>query len=220
MLPVGFDADGNSAYQQWGLRIGTPWEPRVSWFDIHHGHSLAVLYPGFTALLRNGDLGKAASSAIYWYLRSNRAGDGAGVDSGIILSQAALERLTSACLASLGLSQKGSPSSRFIRAWQALKLPTGIPSGTRLVRRARRKENWSNAAEALTAVRNDLVHPQGRLKAPVGRFVSEIWRLAQWYVELTLLRLSDYKGPYTDWLRARWVGEVENVPWATRRNRS
>ena len=179
-----------------------------------------MLYPGFTALLRNGDLGKAASSAIYWYLRSNRAGDGAGVDSGIILSQAALERLTSACLASLGLSQKGSPSSRFIRAWQALKLPTGIPSGTRLVRRARRKENWSNAAEALTAVRNDLVHPQGRLKAPVGKFVSEIWRLAQWYVELTLLRLSDYKGPYTNWLRARWVGEVENVPWATRRNRS
>ncbi len=139
VLPVGLDAGGHRAYENWGLGLGTPWEPRGSWFDLHHGECLAGLYPGFMALLRDGDLGKAASSAIYWYLRSNRAGEGAGVDSGIILAQAALERLTSAYLARRGLPQKGNAAVRFVRAWQALGLPTAIPKATSLVYRARTK---------------------------------------------------------------------------------
>jgi hypothetical protein len=102
ILSVGFDAADEKVYEDWGIRITTPWESRVSWFDLHHGEWLSALYPGFLSLICDGDLGKAVSNALYWYLRSNRGGDGAGIDSGIILSQAALERVSSAYLDAKG----------------------------------------------------------------------------------------------------------------------
>jgi len=110
------------------MRLSTPWQSRLGWFDVHHGQTLGQVYPGFASLLRDGDLGDAAARALYWYLRSNRAGEGAGIDSGLLLSQAALERLAHDCLNKAGLATSGKAAERIRRALRHLNLRS---TGTR-----------------------------------------------------------------------------------------
>lgn len=214
VLPVGEDKAGNRVFEEWGCRLATGWEPRLSWFDDHNGQVLSELYPGFIDLLNDGCLGEAAKVALYWYLRSNRAGEGAGVDSGIILSQAALERLTVAYLSHSGQSTDGRAAERFRRTFSGLKLPTSIPRKMAPLSTAARKCGWTDLPEAIVKVRNELVHPKDRLPIRIGKVVTPVWQVAQWYIELLILALAGYRGVYSNRLRARWRGEVERVPWA------
>ena len=41
------------------------------------------------------------------------------------------------------------------------------------------------------------------------RAYYEAWNLAQWYLELTLLKLCGYEGSHGNRLNQKWVGEVE-----------
>jgi hypothetical protein len=213
ILPVGFDARENNVYENWNAGLGTPWEGHLSWFDTQNGQALAMLYPGFVAALRDSALAGPVSDALYWYLRSNRAGGGAGIDSGIILSQAALERLVSAYLAKAKVSSGSNTATRLRATCQVLKLPTAVPKAVPRLYYGRRRKLWKDAPDAIAQVRNELVHPKARLAIPLGRLIPDTWQLAQWYIELCILRLSNYRGVYSNRLRARWVGQVENVPW-------
>lgn len=217
VLSVGFDSQGKRIYENWGIQISTPWETCFSWFDTNHGETFSLLYPKFVALLRHPQLGKPVRDALYWYLRSSRAGAGAGVDSGIILSQAALERLSYAYLEKEKLPTDGSAADRLRRACQHLGLPTAVPKAASQIYNARRRKVWSDVPDAITKVRNELIHPKDRLKIPIGKVVPSTWMLAQWYIELFILRLCGYDGVYSSRLRARWRGEVENVPWVRKR---
>ena len=217
ILPVGFDANGCRIFEEWGVPIDTPWQSCFSWFDRRNAQTLAKLYPGFTALLRDPDLGESAKAALYWYLMSNRAGMGTGIDSGIILSQAALERLATAYFAKAGILSTSrnarSAAGRLRCACQDLQIPTAIPSAASSVYGARRRGAWKDLPEAITKVRNELVHPKARLKVPVGKVVSSVWNLAQWCIELFILRHSNYADVYSNRIRARRIGQVEKVPW-------
>ncbi len=99
---IGYGRGGEELYEDWGLRIASPWQVCRSWFDIHHGEALAVAFPGFVRLMHHPTLADAGYAALYWYLRSNCAG--AGVDGGLILSQAALEGLSIAILNEAGIT--------------------------------------------------------------------------------------------------------------------
>ena len=54
---TGLNAGGAAIYEEWGMRLSTLWELRLGWFDVHHGQSLAQVYPGFISLLGDADLG-------------------------------------------------------------------------------------------------------------------------------------------------------------------
>jgi hypothetical protein len=214
VLPVGVDEAGNRVFEEWGCKLETAWEPCLTWFDTDNGQSLGELYSGFIDLLHDQDLGEAVKSALYWYLRSNRAGEGAGVDSGVILSQAALERLTTAYLVKLGTSTQRHAAENFRAALRHLKLPTAIPQGMSALSTARRKGIWKDLPDAIVKVRNELVHPDARLNIRIGKVVAGVWNAAQWYVELCILRLAGYRGVYSRRIHTNWRGEVERVPWA------
>lgn len=216
VLPVGVDLAGNRVFEEWGVRMATAWEPRVSWFDDHNGQTLSALYPGFVDLLHDPEMGEPVKSALYWYLRSNRAGEGAGVDSGVILSQAALEGLTNAYLNRIRLSTTGRAADRFLRFFNHLKLPTAIPSRMSALSTGQKKGDWVNLAEVVVNVRNEMTHPNRRLHTKVGKVVGTVWQIAQWYVELSILALAGYDGVYSNRLHARWRGQVELVPWVNR----
>ncbi len=216
ILAVGFDHLGARVHEQWGVRTGTPWEARLAWFDAHHGQSLGALYPGFRALLHKPNLGNAVSRALYWYLRSNRGGAGLGVDSGLILAQAALERLSSAYLDAAGVKpSKGNRFADYLReSLLRLGIPTAIPGSLLKGLDAGQRANcWKDGPEAIARIRNELVHPKNRLPVKIGTVMAEAWNLSQWYIELILLRLSSYSGEYANRLNVRWIGQVENVPW-------
>ena len=78
----------------------------------------------------------------------------------------------------------------------------------------RRKGVWTDLPELVVKVRNELTHPNARLPIQVGKVVATVWQIAQWYIELSILALTGYRGVYSNRLRARWRGEVERVPWA------
>lgn len=214
VLPVGVDRSGDTAFEEWGVRKATAWEPRISWFDAQYGQTLAMLFSGFIDLMHDSEMGEPVKAALYWYLNSNRAGEGAGVDSGVILSQAALERLTNAYLVRTGLSTGGSTTQRFRRAFRHLKLPINIPKRMSAVYAGQRKGVWADLPEAIVKVRNELTHPTARLPFPVGRVVSAVWQVAQWYIELSILTLAGYRGVYWNRLHSGYLGDVEQVPWA------
>jgi hypothetical protein len=216
---TGFDVDGGDAYQEWGMRLSTRWEPCLGWFDIHHGEALARVYPSFVSVLGDRDLRDAAAYALHWYLRSNRGGEGAGIDSGLLLSQAALERLAQAVLRKAALSTSGNAAERIRRALRHLGLPVAIPAHARRLLAGKRRQAWSDGPDAITKIRNELVHGEKRLSIQLSPTISDGWRLAQWYVELIFLRLCGYDGAYSNRLNPGWVGQVEPVPWAKTRAR-
>ena len=200
-------------YEQWGSRICTPWEVHWRFFDTHHAEFLRALYPGFRALLHDHAMGDAVSTALYGYLRSNRGGEGAGIDSGVILSQASLERLTIAYLEAQGVSL-AKTAANLRETLLRLDISTTIPNALTRLAKGAGEAGWKDGPHALTSVRNELTHPKKRLPFKVGDVVYEAWNLSQWYIELIILRLAGYDGEYGNRLTERWVGQVEPVPWA------
>ena len=152
-------------------------------------------------------------------MRSNRAGDSAGIDGGLVLSQAALERLAVAVLHKNGLATRGKVAERMRRALRHLGIPTAISQATPRLYSGKRRQLWIDGPGAVTKIRNELVHPASRLGAKPGSYFFEAWQLAQWYVEMMLLRMAGYDGFYSNRLRARWIGQVEPVPWARKGKR-
>lgn len=213
--PVGYDGQNAVAYESWGTLLSAPWQSGYAWLDTHHGEFLAQAYSGFVAALHDKKLREAVSAALYWYLRSNRGGDGAGIDSGLILSQSALERLSVGVLSSSGSTIPKTAAEKIRAACLELGIPTKLPPHLKELQKARRIDpKLSDAINMIVGVRNELVHPKRRMVVKTAPLIVPCWQLAQWYIEMFLLRLSGYSGQYSNRLRARWVGEVEFVPWA------
>lgn len=213
---AGFNVRDELVYQGWQQRISSPWGGPFSWFDANNGTTLVQAYDGFVRLVRDAKLGEAVDAALYWYLRSNRGGDSEGVDGGVILSQAALERLSVAVLNKNGLPTNGYASERIYQALELCQIPSAVPTAL-----SRLSANWTDGPLAITKVRNELVHPKERLPDKPGAYAFEAWQLAQWFVEMFVLRLAAYDGVYGNRLRLnRWVGQIEPVPWAQSRRSS
>ncbi len=98
-LAVGFDSRENRVWETWSSP-GARWASPTSWFDPHHCDELAKLFPGFMNKWKDENWRKTLHEVIYWYLSSNCStlGLGINIDGGIILTQAAIERLSFECV--------------------------------------------------------------------------------------------------------------------------
>ena len=81
---------------------------------------------------------------------------------------------------------------------------------------AKTGKKWVDGMEAVTSIRNSLVHPDSDRTLPGGSYY-DAWRLSLQYIELTLLYLCRHNGKYANRLGKRFVGQVESVPWAITR---
>ncbi len=209
-LQEGFDQNGDKAWEQWGSNSVAPWGYNPSWFDRMNGSLLGEIFPGFWAMLNDPAWEDAIRTALYWYLRSNSPGSGPGIDGGLILTQAALERLSFS-----QLSRTHSPVSRQITAaLESMSIPTNIPRSCRSLRTLARNHRWQNGPHAISEVRNELVHPRDKYGREISSAYYEAWNLGQRYIELMLLRLFGHRGLHANRLTQRWRGEVVRVPWA------
>jgi hypothetical protein len=222
-LPVGFDSNGSRVFEQWGLpRIAAgTWNGSLSWFDQHHAEMLSRIFPEFLALWENKSWREPLSKALYWYLAANEPTSGIGVDSGLILAQAALEVLSwSYCvverkmLSAADFKQRGlSASDKFRLLASVLGIPLEIPRELGALY-AMQGGSCKDGMDAITEIRNSLVHPQREMQIHFDAF-CEAWKLSLWYLDLALLRLFRYEGKYGNRLAKHWVGEVTDVPWAS-----
>lgn len=221
-LAVGFDANGDRVFEEWGMRMTAEghWHGSCAWFDSHHGELLSQVFPGFIALWKSQLWHQPLTEALYWYLAANDRGTGIGVDAGLILAQTAVELLAwNYCVKELRMVSEAAFKQRGLSAADKLRLlasATGIPKDIPPQLKALHSKPgapWSDAMHAITDIRNSLVHPDTASR-PRDNTYYDAWRLSLWFIDLVLLRLCDHSGKYSNRLVTRWVGTVELVPWA------
>lgn len=218
---VGYDASSNRVWECWSSPR-EPWHTPLSWFDQHNSSQLAVLFPGFMTRWENDDWCETLREVIYWYLNANYSSR--GIDAGIILTQAAIERLSyefvvkdRRLLTANGFKDLCA-SDRFRLLFSSLGMPLDIPVETPELQSlaARSHMNWLDAMHALTEIRNSLVHPEHKRHGQFVRVYYEAWNLGLWYLEMSILAICGYSGTYGNRLKQRWYGEIEEVPWKKR----
>ena len=215
-LCIGRNRHGEVLFREWSAPACMPSQGRYSWLDETLGMSFIEFIPCYFRLAESETLGKACMEAVYWYLQSNAGGPSHGIDGGLILSHAALHRLA---LCYLPKHKKQSAADDIRQTAKKLKIPIFIPKELKACRTAMRKKEWKDTPDAINKLRNDLIHPKASLAISRSKVVPEIWRLAQWYVELFILALCGYTGRYSRRTRREmWIGDVETVPMVRRKS--
>lgn len=219
-LARALDANDDIVWEQWGCRRVDPWNRwDSSWFDCHHGHALAQAFPGFWRVYSGcRDERRALHEAIYWYLRSGTSQS--GVDGGLILLQAALERLAHTFFRpKQGREQTAEWLRKALTCRQIpVKLPVASEALGEYVDRVVKNDETGDALFAVTRLRNNAVHPRKDSRVPDGAYF-QAWQLTRCLVELIVLHVTGYTGEYANRLTRRFVGQVETVPWARRAQR-
>ena len=221
-LPVGLSNDGQRVFEQWDLPRTTagPWNGSFSWFDPRHGDLLSDVFPGFFSLWNDGMWKEHLKVALYWYIAANERTTGIGVDAGIILAQTALERLAwvhcvkhQKIVSEEAFKPRGlSAADRLRMLISTLGIPVNIPA-TMSALHGRRGRKWADIPDAITSIRNSLIHPYDKNLPPKGSYY-EAWQLSMWLLDLALLRFCNHNGDYGNRIaNSRYVGQVERVPW-------
>lgn len=214
-LVEGKDRRGLNSWVQWGSHYVHPWNYQHSLLCLcHFDKILQSLFPKFLALYENDEWTKVLARVIYYYLESNNV---PMREAGIISAQITLELLSSQILRELGKSkEKREPAGKFInRAFEALNIATNIPEHYECLRNVRNIRHWENGLHALTDIRNDIVHSNGKFDdSPTLQ--SEVRMLGLWYIEMLLLKKLDYRGKYNNRFATRQnnLEYFPLVPWA------
>jgi hypothetical protein len=218
VMPVGYDANEKRVWAV-GLSPHHP-DSSMSWFDPYHSEQLALLFPNFMSRLEDERWRETFHTVIYWYARSNNT-SGSGIDTGIILTQIAIERLAyeysidcQKTETSSSFSELKAAADRLRYLFSHLDIPQEIPRNFIKIRELAAQEGFIDAPHFLTALRNSMVHPDNKRRNLFTGLYPDAWRLGMWYLELVLLRLCNYDGTYANRLSdEHWVGEVEDLPW-------
>ena len=205
---VGLNDRGKRVWETWSASRPSPWSGQRSWFDHEHGMTLAELFPRFYSRRWNAPGHHPLTMALHWYLLSNETRI---LEGSIVLTQAALERLSQELVEAKGDRKEG--------AWiaDALKdagIPVMIPSELQKLKEFVNSMKFQHGPHTLVTIRNDLIHSKMKLETLRCEIYFQARELGLWYVELMLLRIFGYKGKYGNRLTQEWRGEVELVPWA------
>ena len=215
-LIAGRDENGQPAWEQWGTYSTYPWFGLSSWLDhrLNNNDALSTAFPGFWRKVEQTiDVpDDPVRVTLYWYLRSNETN---APQAGIILTQAALERLARQLLPKEKYNPKDNAAYRIRAALQETRIDTVIPQCCKELRMVCKTEGLCDGPEVLAKIRNDLVHAEMRTNVCLDAYL-EARDLGQWYVELLLLRLFEFTGQYANRLAYQYEGryEPEIVPWA------
>lgn len=113
---------------------------------------------------------------------------------------------------------KAGPAARLLLNWAGVppEVPEELPA-LAARRDALSQRGWGGP-EILFNVRNRLVHPpksRDDPEWPDHNVMIEAWQLATWYLQLTILRLLEYRGHYrTVLVFGGSEARSEPVPWA------
>jgi len=129
-------------------------------------------------------LQKALKEALYFYFYSNYHSESIPADIGIILSQSAIERLSY----EYAVNQKNLltmngfkglwASDKFRILFSSLGIPLDIPNETPELKRIASAGSWIDAPQAITEIRNSIVHPEHKQRGNYKVVVMhEAWNL-------------------------------------------
>lgn len=213
---VGFDESENRLWESWSSPRGL-WQEFLTWYDPQHSSDLVSFFPCFMEHWKDENWQIALKEIIYWY--QNAKNPSTGIESGIILTQAAIERLSyeysvkeKTLLTSKGFKALWA-SDKFRLLFSSLDIPLGIPNQKSEMIKAGKEYNWIDAPHALTEIRNSLIHPDHKKNGQLNSTHIEAWDLALWYLEMGVLAICNYSGTYLNRLEMGKGGRLEKVPW-------
>ena len=219
ICPVGFDETGHRVWEQWSSPREAWHSTPFSWFDTQNTEQLTVLFKGFMKMWANDDWRAALQEIIYWYLNANFSSR--SINTGIILTQAAIERLSyeyavrNKRLVTADGFKNLWASDKFRLLFSSLRIPLDIPLATSKLKKLaqNQKMKWIDAPHALTEIRKSLIHPEHKKRGQFDSAYFDAWNLGLWYLEMGILAICGYNGTYRNRLNLRREGQVENVPW-------
>lgn len=216
---AGFDERGERVWQSFcAPRLG---EPPYWWADRSQGHQVEALFPPFVQRWSQSQAWRdCLTHAIYWYNQANTGDGQPGVDSALVLVQAALERLAFhyAVIERRMISRDGfkklRASDQLRMLFSSLDIPMDIPQSLPAIQAASKPLAWVDSPHAITDIRNSLVHPDSNKR--VSDCYFEAWKLSLWYLELSLLAVCGYEGTYQNRVAGEHAGQLEYVPWRSK----
>ncbi|MEX2437933.1 MAG: hypothetical protein WD449_01625, partial [Candidatus Babeliales bacterium] len=212
----GYDDQGEVIWKDWSLRRTDRWTlTQDNWFsDQHSSEQLQMLFPGWSKLLDDEDLGNEIPKILYWYCYAGKNTEGAaGTDGSLILAIAALELFSYSYFGDK--YEANNLSNNIYKFLKELGIPFNVPKNLNSLYSYAMQKNWQTGPKAIVELRNEIVHPD-RESIPGAHVCYEALQLALWYVEMLLLRLCDFNGVYANRLvQPKWNGLVERMPWNT-----
>ena len=201
------DENGREESLMLGSTHVEPWsENKHSWLPIiDGGDSLSEAFPRFWDLFTGEEWNDTIRRSIDWYLNGNIG----AMHVGIVLAQAALESL------SYRINQKKiRPEAKALRkALEKHGLRCEIPARCGALKAVSQQEKWADGPEAITKIRNELIHPESKhAPIPLGA-LQDARSLGLQYIELMLLKSFRYRGRYVNRLADLGKSPYENVPW-------
>ena len=93
-----------------------------------------------------------------------------------------------------------------------------ISAHLEVLHKTAKEQNWL-APDAITQIRNSIVHPTRKNRIKLNNHYQEAYQvrhLCRWSLELCILKLCNYNGKYTNRLkRTQYSGDVDPVPWSS-----
>lgn len=219
------DGGGSVVGQRWelgntidGYKQTRPWLPRNEPVGAHMSQAFRGFADAwFSALWR-----EAIRIATQWYVESSTG----AVEKSIILTQAAFELLawtrlvedTHALSKKMWEGKSMSFAEKLRQLLQSCSIPLSVPAELDHMLAYSEALRVSDGPEALTSLRNALVHPspskRKRLQEHPGAAV-DAWKLGLWYLDLIILHVCGYKSRYSNKTVWGWpADDAMAVPWA------
>lgn len=194
-----------------------------SWFNPDDPSLAEAFFPLFTEIWnRSSEWTETLDRVILWYAKANTLGVTPGNDVGIIMAQAALERLAYQYLVVDENTSKFSEPNEFgkLRAsckirklCESLGIPLHITDVTPDIFSEKHVVGWEDIPHALTDIRNLIVHPKKKHQKSFQKCYFEAWIMSVWLLELCILGVCGYNGKYKNRLERPYCPTV-SVPWA------
>ncbi len=221
-LPVGFDAQGKRAWEQWGARHSEPGAPgALRWWHDQRVWELAELLTrtveGICDPRQEFTTRFLMSSAIL-------SAAGGFVEQRIMTAFAAMEHLTWVRLVLAGRMNRNQYKKlhgheRLAKLLAEAGIGQSVDEGALPALHSysvTADDGPLDGPQAAARIRNAIVHPtapQDELYSQNG-LVTEAWFLVQQYLVLLILHHVGYTGSYQSMLTpGGWAGDVEPVPW-------
>ena len=227
MLPVGRDASGKVAWEEWNGRHCDPARrTSAGWWDPHDPAPLAELLDLVIPAFADPDVRPILWRQMVFAITATN--DKGFVEQRIAIGAAGLEHFMWQALV-----LSGRVSERAYKRKTAYNLLLQVLTEAQIsvavddqqlpitalfmTEECLRQNNISDNAQVVTQVRNGLVHPKGAQEKiyRLDGLVVEAWLVTRHYLVLLILHSLGYKGVYRD-LRevSGWAGShISNVPW-------
>lgn len=227
LLPIGFGSDGEVVWEEWRRPHCDPARKLSSgWWLPEKPTALTKFLDGLVPAFADADQAESLRLQMGYAITAIR--DQGFTEQRIMIGAAGLEHSTWQRLRLSGLLTNGPFKSlhaggRLRRILQDVNISTEIDADLHAAlaqfAEAERIRGGTpiDAPEALTRIRNRLVHPQGAQEHmyQIDGLMTEAWLLIRHFLSLLILESVGYRGPLQNLARIRgWSGESEETPWS------